>query len=76
MADDESGVTKCACVRAVMPSSKLSRTRFNSRFWRGPAFIRILGMATKADDRPEYDTLYRVRAQEEGAWVHPNLNCR
>ena len=45
---------------------------FNRRFWRGPAFIRILGMATKADDRPEYDTLYGVRAHEEGAWVHPN----
>jgi hypothetical protein len=27
VADDESGVTKCACVRAVMPSSKLSRTQ-------------------------------------------------
>lgn len=46
--------------------------RFNRRFWRGPAFIRILGMTTKAGDRPEYDTLYGVRTQEEGAWVHPN----
>jgi len=46
--------------------------RFNRRFWRGPAFIRILTMATDADERPEYETLYGVKDKEEGAWVHPN----
>lgn len=46
--------------------------RFNRRYWRGPAFLRVLGMAVERDDRPEYDTLYGVRAKEAGAWVHPN----
>ena len=44
--------------------------RFNRRFWRGPAFLRALGLAVTAEERPEYDTLYH--AGEEGGWVHPN----
>lgn len=40
--------------------------RFNRRFWRGPAFLRALGLAVQAERRPEYETLYK------GQWVHPN----
>lgn len=46
--------------------------RFNRRFWRGPAFIRILTLSTEAEDRPEYETLYGVKKKEADAWVHPN----
>jgi transposase-like protein len=46
--------------------------RFNRRFWRGPAFIRALGLAVQATKRPEYETLYAVGTGEEAAWVHPN----
>lgn len=46
--------------------------RFNRRFWRGPAFIRILTLATEAEDWPEYETLYGVEDKAEGAWRHPN----
>ena len=46
--------------------------RFNRRFWRGPAFLRVLGMAVERDQRPEYETLYGVAKHEKGAWVHPN----
>lgn len=46
--------------------------RFNRRFWRGPAFLRALGLMVHAEDRPEYDTLYGIREKEAGAWVHPN----
>ncbi len=40
--------------------------RFNRRFWRGPAFLRALGLAVNVNDWPQYDTLY------SGQWVHPN----
>jgi len=44
--------------------------RFNRRFWRGPAFLRALGLMVHADARPEYKTLYATG--EEGGWAHPN----
>lgn len=44
--------------------------RFNRRFWRGPAFLRVLGLALDANDWPEYESLYAVG--KEGGWVHPN----
>lgn len=45
--------------------------RFNRRFWRGPAFLRALGLAVKAPHGvPEYETLYE--AGEEGGWEHPD----
>ena len=40
--------------------------RFNRRFWRGPAFLRALGLATHVESWPEYETLYG------GEWAHPN----
>lgn len=40
--------------------------RFNRRFWRGPAFLRALGLAVNVDDWPKYDTLY------SGEWIHRN----
>jgi len=40
--------------------------RFNRRFWRGPAFLRALGLAVNAINWPRYDTLYN------GKWAHPN----
>lgn len=40
--------------------------RFNRRFWRGPAFLRALGLSVNVDDWPKYDTLY------SGEWAHPN----
>jgi len=40
--------------------------RFNRRFWRGPAFLRALGLSVNVDDWPKYDTLY------SGKWAHPN----
>jgi transposase-like protein len=47
--------------------------RFNRRFWRGPAFLRCLGLAVSAEDRPEYLTLYATKhGPEAGGWVHPN----
>lgn len=49
--------------------------RFNRRFWRGPAFLRVLGLATTATRWPEYKTLYATKAAPaEGLrrWVHPN----
>lgn len=39
--------------------------RFNRRFWRGPAFLRALGLAVNVNDWPKYDTLY------SGEWAHP-----
>ena len=44
--------------------------RFNRRFWRGPAFIRALGLATNVENWPEYATLYA--AGKEDGWEHPN----
>ena len=38
--------------------------RFNRRFWRGPAFLRALGLAVSVNDWPQYDTLY------SGRWAH------
>jgi len=38
---------------------------FNRRFWRGPAFVRALGLAVNANAWPQYDTLY------SGKWAHP-----
>lgn len=46
--------------------------RFNRRFWRGPAFLRALGLATHVEDWPEYDTLYAVGKPTLEAGVHPN----
>jgi transposase-like protein len=46
--------------------------RFNRRWWRGPSFSRAIGLMAAAEKRPEYDTLYGVKAKEEGAWVRPN----
>lgn len=46
--------------------------RFNRRFWRGPAFLRILGLSVEAEGRPEYETLYATKRGMEGAWRHPN----
>ena len=46
--------------------------RFNQRFWRGPAFQQALGLMIQAQNRPEYDTLYRVAKGGAGAWIHPN----
>lgn len=43
--------------------------RFNRRFWRGPAFLRALGLTSRPvspAERPEYETLY------SGQYVHPN----
>lgn len=40
--------------------------RFNRRFWRGPAFVRALGLAVNAEKWPEYASLYG------GEWAHPN----
>jgi hypothetical protein len=41
--------------------------RFNRRFWRGPAFIRALGLGLEAPHgHVEYETLY------SGEWAHPN----
>lgn len=45
--------------------------RFNRRFWRGPAFVRALGLSIAAGTRPEYLTLYGSHPEKE-AWVHPN----
>jgi transposase-like protein len=39
--------------------------RFNRRFWRGPAFLRALGLTVNVNDWPQYDTLY------SGKWAHP-----
>ena len=39
--------------------------RFNRRFWRGPAFLRALGLAVSVINWPQYDTLY------SGKWAHP-----
>jgi transposase-like protein len=44
--------------------------RFNRRFWRGPAFIRALGLATRAESWPEYATLYGTKKGD--GWRHPN----
>ena len=43
--------------------------RFNRRFWRGPAFVRALGLAVCTDDHPTYEKLYN--SGEPGGWVHP-----
>lgn len=40
--------------------------RFNRRFWRGPAFLRALGLAVNVNNWPQYDTLY------SGKWAHPS----
>jgi transposase-like protein len=44
--------------------------RFNRRFWRGPSFLRLLGLSANVSRWPEYKTLYR--AGKSGGWVHPN----
>ena len=38
--------------------------------WRGPAFLRSLGLATHTKKWPEYETLYH--SGQEGGWVHPS----
>lgn len=44
--------------------------RFNRRFWRGPMFMRALGLATHPHNGiPTYKSLYA--AGQEGGWVHP-----
>jgi transposase-like protein len=44
--------------------------RFNRRYWRGPAFLRVLGLSVSAKDWPEYETLYDAGAVD--GWVHPD----
>ena len=44
--------------------------RFNRRFWRGPAFIRALGLATQTSTAPTYASLYQ--AGLAGGWRHPD----
>ena len=44
--------------------------RFNRRFWRGPAFGRVMEFSARATKRPEYKTLYGVGTP--GGWRHPN----
>lgn len=44
--------------------------RFNRRFWRGPAFLRALGLVVSSECWPEYETLYH--AGGEGGWLHPD----
>jgi len=44
--------------------------RFNRRFWRGPAFLRVLGFMVSAECWPEYETLYH--AGEVKGWKHPD----
>lgn len=48
--------------------------RFNRRFWKGPAFLRALGLLTHAQKWPEYETLYA--AGEQDGWRHPSFNLR
>lgn len=43
--------------------------RFNRRFWRGPAFVRALGLAVETPGAPTYVELYG--AGDEDGWVHP-----
>ena len=43
--------------------------RFNRRFWRGPAFHRALGLASRTTHWPTYNSLYR--SGEAGGWTHP-----
>jgi transposase-like protein len=43
--------------------------RFNRRFWRGPAFLRALGLAVTPADRPNYEAL--DAAGDTGGWLHP-----
>jgi transposase-like protein len=45
--------------------------RFNRRFWRGPAFLRALGLMVGTADRPTYEALYLTG--RVGGWVHPGL---
>jgi len=61
------GTHKCA-VRSKHLQAYLNEFtfRFNRRFWRGPAFLRSLGLAVNVNNRPQYDTLYG------GKWAHPN----
>lgn len=42
--------------------------RFNRRFWRGPSFLRALGLAVEPRHGPTYASLYRAGA---GGWTHP-----
>jgi transposase-like protein len=44
--------------------------RFNRRDWRGPAFIKALGLATHAEEWPTYDHLYHTG--ESNGWSHPD----
>ena len=43
--------------------------RFNRRDWRGPAFLKALGLATQPEGWPTYDHLYH--AGELKGWSHP-----
>jgi transposase-like protein len=45
--------------------------RFNRRFWRGPAFIRVLRLLVQSAERPTYAELYK--AGRPDGWVHPGL---
>jgi transposase-like protein len=44
--------------------------RFNRRFWRGPAFHRALGLASRTAHWPTNKSLYRTG--KTGGWIHPN----
>lgn len=47
--------------------------RFNRRFWRGPAFHRALGLASRTAHWPTYKSLYRTG--KAGGWTHPNTHA-
>ena len=65
------GTHKGAVLKHHLPAYLNEYTyRFNRRFWRGPAFLHALGLATHATKWPEYETLYDVKI--EGAFAHPN----
>lgn len=64
------GTHKGAVHRKHLPAYLNEFTfRFNRRFWRGPAFLRALGLAMSAESRPEYRTLHAVGGED--GWVHP-----
>lgn len=44
--------------------------RFNRRFWRGSAFLRVLQFLANAQEWPEYETLYA--AGTDWGWKHPD----
>jgi transposase-like protein len=47
--------------------------RFNRRFWRGPAFHRALGLASRTAPWPTNKSLYCTG--KAGGWIHPNAHA-